>query len=98
MWPLVPMFLSDEEDDAAVPTANYQPLGESGGQEYDEVSYNQERLRADLCELAQEISFQHGAKIVSAILEKYEVRRRRAGRQWTIEEDPDSELMPSRNS
>lgn len=47
-----------------------------GGETYDEKKYRKGILRADLCELATKISFDHGPRIVDAILARYDVSRR----------------------
>jgi hypothetical protein len=38
--------------------------------------FKKEALRADLVELASQVSFQHAARIVDAILAKYDVTRK----------------------
>jgi len=50
-----------------------QPYGELGGQEYDPVTFKEEKLRADLCMIANAIDYRVGAKIVDAILDEYTV-------------------------
>ena len=47
------------------------------GEEYDEATFLAGQLRADLCQIATEFSYQHGAKIVDAILLKYDVKRKK---------------------
>jgi hypothetical protein len=48
-----------------------------GGETYDENLFRAGQLRADLCQIATEYSFQHGSRIVDAILAKYEVSRKK---------------------
>lgn len=47
-----------------------------GGEELNEQKYRRGVLRADLCELAARVSFNHGPRIVDAILARYEVSRK----------------------
>ena len=49
---------------------------EPGGQEYDESSFKKQSLRADLCNIACGIDHRYGARIVDAILERYNVKRK----------------------
>lgn len=47
-----------------------------GGEAFDEQKYRRETLRADLCELANKVSFQHGPRIIDAILTRYDITRK----------------------
>lgn len=47
-----------------------------GGEPYDEDKFRAGQLRADLCQIATEISYNQGAHIVDAILSKYDVSRK----------------------
>ena len=49
---------------------------EKGGEKYDEDKFRAGQLRADLCQIATELSYKQGANIVDKILEKYEVKRK----------------------
>jgi hypothetical protein len=50
---------------------------EPGGVEFDQKTFEEDRERADLCALANSISFPAGTKIVDAILKQYTIKRRR---------------------
>lgn len=50
---------------------------EPGGEEYDQKKFIRGALRADLCEIAIKHSYIHGAKIVDAILDRYDVVRKK---------------------
>lgn len=52
--------------------------GGPGGIEYDEGAFREGSLRADLCEIATHINYQHGAKTVDAILAHYDVKPKRS--------------------
>ena len=47
-----------------------------GGETYDEESFRAGQLRADLCQIATEYSYNQGSKIVDAILARYDVVRK----------------------
>ena len=47
---------------------------EPGGIEYDEDVFREESIRADLCEIAQHVSYQHGVKIVDLILANFDIK------------------------
>lgn len=53
---------------------NYRPQTLPGGIEFDVTTYNQAALRAEMVEVANQISFQHGPKIVDAILKRFNVK------------------------
>lgn len=54
-------------------TSGYE-FGGPGGVERDEKAFQEDSIRADLCEIATLISYQYGAKIVNAILSQYDVK------------------------
>lgn len=54
-------------------TKPYQPFGDPGGEEYDDMAFRLGQLRADLCYIANEIDYRSGTKIVDAILKDYVV-------------------------
>jgi hypothetical protein len=58
------------------PKYNRESFEGPGGEDYDESEYRSGGLRADLCELAAKVSFEHGHRIVDLILAKYEVMRK----------------------
>lgn len=42
-----------------------------GGTKYDPVTFDAAVMRAELCRIAIDIDYRHGAKIVDALLEEY---------------------------
>jgi len=61
---------------AACLTPNHQYWGIPGGDEFDVTTYNKDALRAELVEIANQHSFQHGPLIVDSILKIYDVKRK----------------------
>lgn len=47
-----------------------------GGIEMTKEQVKGGQLKADMCEVAMQISFQHGARIVEALLDQFEIRRK----------------------
>jgi hypothetical protein len=52
--------------------------GEPGGEVLTKEDATQRQTRADMCETAMAISFQHGSRIVDALLDRFDVQRRKA--------------------
>jgi hypothetical protein len=55
---------------------NHLYWGIPGGNEFDAMTYNKDALRAELVEIANQHSFQHGPKIVDAILKRFDVKHK----------------------
>jgi hypothetical protein len=47
-----------------------------GGEQFEEERYKAEALRADLIELASQVSISHGVRVVDSILSKFDVSRK----------------------
>ena len=47
-----------------------------GGEQFDAEKYKDETLRADLVEVANRVSFEHGPRIVDLILGRFDVSRK----------------------
>lgn len=55
---------------------NHRPWSTPGGTEYEPTTFNKATLRAELVEIANQVSFAHGQAIIDKILARYDVKRR----------------------
>ncbi len=55
---------------------NHRHWGEPGGIEFEQMTFNKDTLRAELVEIANQHSFQHGPRIVDSILARYDVKKK----------------------
>lgn len=55
---------------------NHQYWGLPGGNEFGQMTFNEETVRAELVEIANQHSFQHAPKIVDSIMARYDVKRK----------------------